>query len=88
MSLSTALSRVTGFARTWAIAYALGVTAFAASYNVANNIPNMIYELVAGGVISALFIPVFMEQWESESKEDAWAFASTVFNIATLALAI
>ncbi|MBU4555718.1 MAG: murein biosynthesis integral membrane protein MurJ [Actinobacteria bacterium] len=88
MSLSTALSRVTGFVRTWAIAYALGVTAFAASYNVANNIPNMIYELVAGGVISALFIPVFMEQWESESKEDAWAFASTVFNIATLALAI
>ncbi|HET6497825.1 MAG TPA: hypothetical protein VFH17_02050, partial [Coriobacteriia bacterium] len=44
MSLSTALSRVTGFARTWATAYALGVTAAAASYTVANNIPNMIYE--------------------------------------------
>ena len=88
MSVSTALSRVTGFARTWAIAYALGVTAFAASYNVANNIPNMIYELVAGGVISSLFIPVFMEQWESSSERDAWSFASSVFNIATLALAI
>lgn len=86
--MSTALSRVTGFARTWAIAYALGVTAFAASYNVANNIPNMIYELVAGGVISSLFIPVFMEQWESSSERDAWSFASSVFNIATLCLAI
>lgn len=86
--MSTALSRVTGFVRTWAIAYALGVTALAASYNVANNIPNMIYELVAGGVISALFIPVFMEQWESASHDDAWAFASTLFNITTLALAI
>lgn len=88
MSLSTALSRVTGFVRTWAIAYALGVTALASSYNIANNIPNMIYELVAGGVISSLFIPVFMEQWESSSEKDAWAFASSVFNIATLALAI
>jgi len=88
MSMSTALSRVTGFVRTWAIAYALGVTALAASYNVANNIPNMIYELVAGGVISSLFIPIFMEQWESRSHKDAWAFASTLFNITTLALAV
>lgn len=86
--MSTALSRVTGFVRTWAIAYALGVTALAASYNVANNIPNMIYELVAGGVISSLFIPIFMEQWESRSHKDAWAFASTLFNITTLALAV
>ncbi|PKQ10377.1 MAG: murein biosynthesis integral membrane protein MurJ [Actinobacteria bacterium HGW-Actinobacteria-9] len=88
MSVSTALSRVTGFVRTWAIAYALGVTALASSYNIANNIPNMIYELVAGGVISSLFIPVFMEQWESSSRDDAWTFASSVFNIATIALAI
>lgn len=86
MSLSTALSRVTGFVRTWAIAYALGVTALASAYNIANNIPNMIYELVAGGVISSLFIPVFMEQWESSSEKDAWTFASSVFNIATIAL--
>lgn len=86
--MSTALSRVTGFVRTWAIAYALGVTALASSYNVANNIPNMIYELVAGGVISALFIPVFMEQWETSSEKDAWGFASTLFNITTLALAV
>lgn len=74
--------------RTWAIAYALGVTAFASSYNIANNIPNMIYELVAGGVISSLFIPLFMEQWESSSRDDAWTFASSVFNIATIALAV
>jgi len=88
MSMSTALSRVTGFVRTWAIAYALGVTALSASYNVANNIPNMLYELVAGGVISALFIPVFMEQWERSSEKDAWSFASTLFSITTVALTI
>ena len=88
MAMSTALSRVTGFVRTWAIAYALGVTALSGSYNVANNIPNMLYELVAGGVISALFIPVFMEQWERSSEKDAWSFASTLFSITTVALTI
>lgn len=88
MSISTALSRVTGFVRTWAIAYALGVTALSSAYSVANNIPNMIYELVAGGVISSLFIPIFLEQWEKRGREDAWAYASSLFNITTIALSI
>ncbi|MBS3957628.1 MAG: murein biosynthesis integral membrane protein MurJ [Clostridiales bacterium] len=87
MSASTALSRVTGFIRTWAIAYALGVTALAASYSVANNIPNMLYELVAGGVISSLFIPVFLERMTKAGREDAWRFASSLFNLTVLALA-
>lgn len=86
MSLSTALSRVTGFARTWATAYALGVTAAAASYTVANNIPNMIYELVAGGVISSLFIPVFMERRALDGDESAWRYASSLFNITVVTL--
>jgi len=88
MSASTALSRVTGFVRTWAIAFALGVTPLAASYGVANNIPNMIYELVAGGILSSLFIPIFLERWERDSREDAWRFASSLFNITTIALSI
>jgi len=88
MSASTALSRVTGFVRTWAIAFALGVTPLAASYGVANNIPNMIYELVAGGILSSLFIPIFLERWEQDSREDAWRFASSLFNITTIGLSI
>lgn len=88
MSISTALSRVTGFVRTWATAYALGVTALAASYSVANNIPNMVYELVAGGVISSLFIPVFMERRKLDGEEEAWRYASSLFNLTVLALGI
>jgi putative peptidoglycan lipid II flippase len=88
MSISTALSRVTGFVRTWATAYALGVTAMAASYSVANNIPNMIYELVAGGVISSLFIPVFMQRRKEGGEEDAWRYASSLFNLTVIALGI
>lgn len=88
MSISTALSRLTGFVRTWATAYALGVTALAASYSVANNIPNMVYELVAGGVISSLFIPVFMERRKIDGEESAWRYASSLFNLTVLALGI
>jgi len=86
MSTATTLSRVTGFARMWATGFALGVTGLAASYSVANNIPNMIFEFVAGGILSALFIPTFMEVKAARSEQDAWRFASHVFNLAVLAL--
>jgi len=87
MSISTTLSRVTGFVRTWAMGYALGVTTISASYTVANNIPNMIFELFAGGVLSSVFIPLFMER-RQHGDEDAWRYASYVFNIVVLVLGI
>lgn len=92
MSTATTLSRVTGFIRMWATAYALGATgatgALMASYTVANNIPNMIFELVAGGILSSLFIPTFLEVREQRGEDDAWRFASHVFNLAVLALGL
>jgi len=88
MSTATTMSRVTGFLRIWATAYALGASGLMSAYSVANNIPNMIFELVAGGIISSLFIPSFMEIRETESEETAWKFASHVFNLAVLALGI
>ncbi len=86
MSLSTTISRLTGFLRTWAMAYALGVTAIADSYDIANNLPNMIFELVAGGVLSSVFIPVFMEQKERHGDKAAWRFAASVLNVILLIL--
>lgn len=88
MSVATSLSRVTGFVRTWATAFALGATPLAASYSVANNIPNMIFELVAGGILSSLFIPTFMELREREGEQRAWRFASHVLNLSVLSLGV
>lgn len=86
MSVATLLSRITGFARMWATALALGAGAIASGYNVANNVPNMIFELVAGGILSSLFIPTFMEVREQRSEKDAWRFVSHILNICLLAL--
>lgn len=88
MSIATTLSRVTGFVRMWATAYALGATVLASAYGVANNVPNMIYELVAGGIISSLFIPTFLEVRARDGEEGAWRFASHLFNLAVLSLGV
>lgn len=88
MSTATTLSRVTGFVRMWATAFALGATGLMSAYSVANNIPNMVFELVAGGILSSLFIPMFMELTAERGEEEAWRFTSHVFNIVVLVLGL
>ncbi|MCL2332241.1 MAG: murein biosynthesis integral membrane protein MurJ [Actinomycetia bacterium] len=88
MSVATMLSRVTGFIRVWATAFALGAGVSASAYSLANNIPNMIYELLVGGILSAVFIPSFLEVRARRGTDEAWRFASNAMNLGMLALAL
>jgi putative peptidoglycan lipid II flippase len=54
----TVASRLAGFGRTMVFTYAVGYVSLATAYQSANNIPNIIFELVAGGALSALVIPL------------------------------
>ena len=87
MSVGTALSRITGFLRVAAMAFALGVaeTRLTDSYNVANNLPNIIYELVLGGVLTSVLVPVFVAQ-RAKEKGDAWESARAVMTVAVVVL--
>jgi putative peptidoglycan lipid II flippase len=73
MAVGTALSRITGLGRLAALVYALGVTEsrLADSYNIANTMPNILYELVLGGVLSSVFVPVVVEQLRTRKPREA-----------------
>jgi putative peptidoglycan lipid II flippase len=88
MSIGTVLSRVTGLLRLVAIAAALGVVEnrLTDSYNFANITPNIIYELVLGGVLTSVFVPVFVELLEKEGREEAWRVASAIINVSLVVL--
>jgi putative peptidoglycan lipid II flippase len=88
MSVGTALSRLTGFLRLAAMAFALGVaeSRLADAYNVANTTPNIVYDLALGGIISSVFIPVFVERLENEGRDQAWHTARAVLTLAVLVL--
>jgi putative peptidoglycan lipid II flippase len=83
VAVGTALSRVTGFVRIAAIAYALGVTTLAGTYSYANEAPNIVYELLLGGVLTATLVPLFVKHFESRD-DDA---TSAIFTVAMVALA-
>jgi len=88
MSVGTALSRVSGFLRLTAMAWALGITEtrIADAYNAANTTPNIIYELALGGILSSVFVPVFVEWLQAKGKDEAWDVARRVMTIAVVAL--
>lgn len=88
MSGLTLVSRVTGFIRTWAMAFALGNTMLAASFSLANNLPNMIYELVAGGVLSTAFLPIYLQQRNMRSREEGNRYASNLLSLAIIFLGV
>lgn len=72
----TLLSRVTGFLRVSALA-ALGFSALTDVYNVANSTPNIVYELLVGGMLTATLVPLFVQSYERDD-EDATAAINTV----------
>jgi putative peptidoglycan lipid II flippase len=88
MTVGTVFSRITGVARLAAIVAALGVaeTRLTDTYNLANTFPNIVYELILGGVLTSVFVPVFVELLEKEGRDRAWEVASGILNLALVVL--
>ncbi len=86
VAVGTGVSRVTGLLRFVALAWALGQTPLADSYNLANTTPNMLYDVVLGGVLSATFIPVFVERLAKKSEREAFESISAVVTVSVVVL--
>ncbi len=78
VGVGTGASRVTGLLRTIAIAYALGTLLVGDSYNLANTTPNVIYDLVLGGILAATLVPVIVERFERYEARSIDALATVV----------
>jgi putative peptidoglycan lipid II flippase len=88
MAVGTAFSRLTGLGRVIALAVALGIaeSRLADSYNIANTLPNVLYELVLGGVLTSVFIPVLVEQLRTRSHDEAWEAVSALVSVSLAVL--
>jgi putative peptidoglycan lipid II flippase len=86
MALGTLASRVTGFLRTAVFGYALGAATLADAYNNANTLPNVVYNLALGGILTSVVVPLLV----SAAKRDAdrgEAYDQRMFTLGALALA-
>ncbi len=87
----TAVSRLTGLVRTSLVLLLLGQGLNDAYVN-ANNTPNMIYELILGGILTATLVPLFTDDLEHGGRDGATdaiiSFALVALLVVTLLAAV
>lgn len=88
IAVATAVSRVTGFLRVVAVAAAMGTTFLANTYQSANTAPNLVFELVAAGVLTSVFVPTFVDYLVKGRREEGWEAANALTSVALAGLAM
>jgi len=68
VAAGTAVSRVSGMLRVAVFLGVVGTTALADAYSNANESPNVVYELLLGGVLSATLVPLFSTFAEDDDE--------------------
>jgi putative peptidoglycan lipid II flippase len=84
MALGTLASRATGFLRTLIIGVAIGGLVGDA-YNAANTIPNIIYELLLGGVLTSVVVPLLVAAAQRDT-DDGEAYAQRLLTVVVIGL--
>jgi putative peptidoglycan lipid II flippase len=79
MSVGTLLSRATGVVRVSVTLWALGSTNVVANaYVIANTTPNIVYELILGGILTSVFVPLLVD-WAKRHGPDEGRIAGARF---------
>lgn len=88
----TLSSRILGFVRVALIGTTLGLTRLNDSYSLANETPNMMYELILGSLIASTMVPFFVQQYKRKDRDADNALMSfiivsaAILSLVTLAL--
>jgi putative peptidoglycan lipid II flippase len=89
MAIGTILSRLTGFVRALLAVAVLGTALLADTFNVANTMPNILYNLLVGGALTAIFVPQLVRSFDDQ--DGGHGFASrlvTTISLILLALVV
>ncbi|WP_244524737.1 murein biosynthesis integral membrane protein MurJ [Trujillonella endophytica] len=87
MAVATLVSRVTGLLRTMVLAAALGVGLVNDAYNTANTLPNIVYELLLGGVLTSVIVPLFVHAQERD-RDGGVAYVQRLSTVAIAGLTV
>ena len=80
------VSRLLGLLRDVAIGAQFGTSGNYDAYVAAFRIPDIIYTLIAGGILVSAFVPTFTDYLARDDRPGAWRMASAVINLVTLIL--
>jgi len=85
MAIGTLASRGTGMLRTLVQAFALGAAGLSIAYNNANTLPNVVYNLVIGGILTSVIVPLLVTA-ARRHRDRGEAYDQRMFTLVTFAL--
>ena len=78
IAVVTLAARIFGFGRSLAFSQSVGTTCVGSVYQAANQLPNVVYEVAAGGVLAAVVVPIIAGQLARQNQAEAARTASAM----------
>ena len=90
MAVGTIISRITGFIGGVIMIATLGTALLADAFNVANTMPNILYNLLVGGPLTAIFVPQLVRAFDDADGGHLFAsrLVTTISGILLVLVAI
>ena len=85
-AFATGLSRIAGLVREIVAASYFGIKGPMSAFTIAFQVPNLVRSLFADAALQAAFVPVFTEQLEMRSRNEAFRIASALLFLIAIAL--
>src|SRR6266536_5351531 len=78
-------SRILGLVRNMAILSQFGAGREYEAFLAAIAVPDLVFQVLAGGAVGSAFIPVFKSYFARDEEDQAWRLTSTMMSLAVLA---
>ncbi|MSP11942.1 MAG: murein biosynthesis integral membrane protein MurJ [Chloroflexi bacterium] len=79
-------SRALGVLRDVIVARQFGTTPEYGAYLAAFRVPDLLFQLIAGGALASAFVPAFSSYLARENKQEAWRMASALINLTLIVI--
>lgn len=87
VAVASLVSRITGFVRQIAVVGVLGFGVLNDSYTLSNTLPNIVYELLIGGVLTSVLIPLLVRA-QTEDADGGETYTRRLLTLAGVALLV
>ncbi|QNG39141.1 murein biosynthesis integral membrane protein MurJ [Geodermatophilaceae bacterium NBWT11] len=87
MAVASLVSRITGLLRTIVLAAVLGVALVNDTYTTVNTLPNIVYELLIGGVLTSVIVPLLVRAQEKDA-DGGVGYAQRLTTVAMVGLTV
>ncbi|MGH3930927.1 MAG: murein biosynthesis integral membrane protein MurJ, partial [Pseudonocardiaceae bacterium] len=87
MAVATLTSRISGFISKALLVWVIGFGVITDSYTLANQLPNIVYELLLGGVLTSVVVPLIVRA-AREDADNGLGYIQRLVTVATVLLGI